>query len=276
MILHTDIVAASTDQKAKQLKPNEASALSTTLIRGLEVLQCFTDKDAALSNAELARRLDMNRPAVSRLCKTLMHVGYLRRDEKGMFRLAPHLLSLTYPLLAAMPWRHEATDMMQDVAELTGGSMTLSIMSEDRFIQIKTVGAKDQYPHTPEIGLNGPLLMSSTGRALLSLLDDDALGQKLQELQQQNVPEFADGLQPTKDGIARCRAEGFCVSYGEWRQNIVAAATPLGRTNDGLMVAMACGMPSYRVVEDKFETSIGPRLANVADALRAKGLFLKT
>lgn len=252
---------------------SEAAALSTTLIRGLEVLQCFSDKDTALSNAELARRLNLNRPAVSRLCKTLIHVGYLRRDENGTFRLAPHLLSLTYPLLAAMPWRHEANDVMEDVAELTGGSITLSIMSEDRFMQIKSVRVKDQYPHTPEVGLNGPLLMSSTGRAILSLLDDEELGEKLHLLKEQNPDEFAKGLKPTNEGIARCRAEGFCVSYGEWRQSIVAAATPLGKTEDGLLVAMACGMPSYRVVEGKFETSIGPRLANVADALRAKGLF---
>lgn len=273
MISDSDILLAPRPQKAKHLKPSETTALSTTLIRGLEVLQCFSDEDAALSNAELARRLDLNRPAVSRLCKTLIHIGYLRRDEKGMFRLAPHLLSLTYPLLAAMPWRHQATDMMEEVAELTGGSMTLSIMSRDRFVQIKAVGVKDQYPHTPEIGLNGPLLMSSTGRALLSLLDDDELGAKLQSLSEQNPEEYSQGLVPTQDGIARCRTEGFCVSYGEWRQSIVAAATPLGRTEDGLLVAMACGIPSYRVVEGKFETSIGPRLANVADALRAKGLF---
>lgn len=268
-----DIAAPLGERGTNNLSQTEASALSTTLMRGLEVLQCFTDKDASLSNAELARRLDMNRPAVSRLCKTLMHVGYLRRDEKGSFRLAPNLLTLIYPLLAAMSWRHEATDMMEEVAELTGGSMTLSIMSDDRFVQIKTVGVKDQYPHVPEIGLNGPLVRSSTGRALLSLLNEAELREKLQHLEDLGSDISQEALDLTRKGIASCQSEGFCVSYSEWRSNIVAAATPLGKTSDGLYVAMACGMPSYRVVEDHFETSIGPRLANVAEALRAKGLF---
>ena len=273
MNTHSDVQAPSCEQGTSKLSQTDASALSTTLIRGLEVLQCFTDKDAALSNAELARRLDMNRPAVSRLCKTLLHVGYLRRDANGAFRLAPNLLTLIYPLLAAMPWRHEATDMMEEVAQLTGGSMTLSIMSDDRFVQIKTVGVKDQYPHVPEIGLNGPLLRSSTGRALLSLLDEAQLHEKLESLAEHDTETSDEARELSRQGIARCKSEGFCVSYGEWRSNIVAAATPLGRTADGLLVAMACGMPSYRVVEGKFESSIGPRLANVAEALRAKGLF---
>lgn len=237
-------------------------------------MQCFSNEDRALSNAEISRRLDMNRPTVSRLCKTLVHVGFLRRDPKGLFQLAPNLLSLAYPFLSSMPWRHEVTEMLNEVAELTGGSITLSVMSGDRFVQIKTAGQKDGYPHVPEIGLNGPLLRSSTGRALLSLLDDQELDDKMNELSASDPEGYKETLEQTTRSIEQCRNQGFCVAYGEWRANIVAAATPLGRTQDGLLVAMACGMPSFRVLSGQFEDDIGPRLMNAAEALRTKGLFV--
>lgn len=236
-------------------------------------MQCFSNEDRALSNAEISKRLGMNRPTVSRLCKTLVHVGFLRRDTKGLFRLAPNLLSLSYPCLSAMSWRHEATDIMAEVADLTGGSITMSVMSGDRFVQIKTAGQKDGYPHVPEIGLNGPLLRSSTGRALLSLLEGQEFADKMDELSVSDPQGFADTKELTQQSIDECHTKGFCVSYGEWRSNIVAAAAPLGRTDDGLLVALACGMPRFRVVEGQFEADIGPRLASVADALRAKGFF---
>ncbi|MEL6433630.1 MAG: IclR family transcriptional regulator [Pseudomonadota bacterium] len=253
---------------------NATADLSTTLIRGLEVLQCFSNDDRALSNAEISKRLGMNRPTVSRLCKTLVHVGFLRRDAKGMFRLAPNLLSLAYPCLSAMSWRHATTDLMNEVAEMTGGSITMSVMSGDRFVQIKTAGEKDGYPHVPEIGLNGPLLRSSTGRALLSLLDGPELTEKLEELSLSDPAGYEETRELTHQGIEQCRVQGFCVSHGEWRSNIVAAATPLGCTEDGLLVALACGMPRFRVHAGQFEADIGPRLASVADALRSKGLFV--
>lgn len=252
---------------------NEPYDLSTTLIRGLEVLRCFSNDDRALSNAEISKRLGMNRPKVSRLCKTLVHVGYLRRDTKGLFRLAPNMLSLVYPCLSAMSWRHDASEIMNEVAAMTGGSITISVMSGDRFVQIKTVGHKVGYPHVPEIGLNGPLLRSSTGRALLSLLDGQELLDKMDELSVCDPEGFAESKDLTLSAIEECRTRGFCVSYGEWRPNIVAAAAPLGQTEDGLHAALACGMPRFRVVEDKFDSDIGPRLASMADALRAKGLF---
>ena len=236
-------------------------------------MQCFSNEDRALSNAELSKRLGMNRPTVSRLCKTLVHVGFLRRDHKGLFRLAPNLLSLAYPCLSAMSWRHQATDILNEVADLTGGSITMSVMSGDRFVQIKTAGQKDGYPHVPEIGLNGPLLRSSTGRALLSLLEGRALDEKMNELSVSNPEGFTAAKELTLQSIEQCRTKGFCVSYGEWRANIVAAAAPLGQTEDGLLVALACGMPRFRVMSGQFETDIGPRLVSVADSLRAKGLF---
>lgn len=252
----------------------DSADISTTLIRGLEVLQCFTDKDIALSNAEISRRLNINRPTISRLCKTLMHVGFLRRDGKGYFRLAPNLLSLAYPFLSTMPWRHNVPEMMSEVAQMTGGSMTLSVMSGDRFVQIKTAGQRDDYPHVPEIGLNGPLMHSATGRALLSLLDGQALSEKMDELLEgEPANNHTQALEKTHQLVEQCRTVGFCVSYGEWRSNIVAAATPLGTTDDGLLVALACGMPKYRVVTDQFESDIGPRFASVANALRGQGLF---
>ena len=56
------------------------ASLSSTLMRGIEILQCFDSGGGALGNAEISRRLDLSRPTVSRLCKTLVHLGYLRRD----------------------------------------------------------------------------------------------------------------------------------------------------------------------------------------------------
>ncbi|MEO1687209.1 MAG: helix-turn-helix domain-containing protein, partial [Pseudomonadota bacterium] len=43
-------------------------SLASTLMRGLAVLGCFQSGTEALGNAEIARRLDLNRATVSRLC----------------------------------------------------------------------------------------------------------------------------------------------------------------------------------------------------------------
>lgn len=246
-------------------------ALSSTLMKGLEILALYSDEEDRLSNAGIARRLGLNRATVSRLCKTLVHMGYLRRDPKGMFRLAPRILGLSYPVLAATRWRHQLVAPMREIAAMSAGNVTLAVMSDDQFVQVQAVGDPVSFPHTPEPGLTGPLHRSASGRALLSLLEGQELYDKLAELRLRFPEDFAAHAERTAAGIARCRSEGFCVSYGDWRPGIVAVSTPLGDTEDGLRVALTCGMPRYRAREDEVETDLGPRMAEAAKAIRMMG-----
>lgn len=247
--------------------------MSSTLIRGIEILQCFDASNPALGNSEIARRVGLNRPTVSRLCKTLVHLGYLRRDAKGAFRLAPKLLALNYPVLSAMPWRHDVLLSMRELAAMCSGNASLGVMSGDSFVHIQTAGSPPGWPYIPDIGQTGPLHRSGLGWALLSLLSGPELDAKLSELEELHPEEFTTFADKCRAAIERCRRDGFCVSYGDWRSSIVATASPLGRTEDGLLVAIACALPTYRAVSAYFENDLGPRLAQAAESIRLSGVF---
>lgn len=248
-------------------------ALSSTLMRGLEILGLFSDTEDRLSNSEIARRLGLNKATVSRLCKTLVHMGFLRRDPKGLFRLAPRILSLAYPVLAATRWRHRLIPPMREIAEMSNGNVSLCVMSDDQFVQVQPVGDPASFPHIPEPGITGPLLRSASGRSLLALLEGQELNDKLAELRMRFAEDFEAYGEKTFAAIQRCRTEGFCVAYGEWRPNIVALSTPLGQTEDGLYVALSCGLPRFRAREDVIENDLGPRMAEAAKSIRMMGLF---
>ncbi|MCC5969294.1 MAG: IclR family transcriptional regulator [Pararhodobacter sp.] len=249
-------------------------SVSTTLIRGLEVLSCFRTAGETLSNAEIARRLNLNRPTVSRLCKTLISQGFIRRDKTGTFRLAPKILTLAYPVLAASRWRHSAVGLMRDVAEFTSGNVTLVVVSGADFVSVQSAGDAQNFPHVPEIGITGPLVASASGRALLSILPAQEFNDTL-ALSRLAYPDlFTRFAEHTVAGIERCRSdEGFCISYGDWRPSIYAASAPLGYTDDGLPVALTCALPTYRSRREDMETDVGPRLVQAANTLRQMGLF---
>lgn len=270
-----DSAKARPDKRERNV-PGSAqdTSLSSTLIRGIEILQSFSSADRALGNAEIARRLGLNRPTVSRLCKTLVHLGYLRRDARGAFRLAPKLLALNYPVLSAMPWRHEALGPMRELAEMCTGNASLGVMSGDSFVHIQTAGSPPGWPLIPDIGQTGPLHRSALGWSLLSMLYGQESDDKIAELRGLHPEDYAAFEETAAAAVARCRSAGFCISYGDWRPDLVAAGAPLGRTEDGLCVAIACAVPRYRAVAAYFETDLGPRLADAAKSIRLSGVFV--
>lgn len=226
-----------------------------------------------MSNSEISAQLGMNKATVSRLCKTLVSQNYLRKNASGKFELAPRILALSYPILSSMPWRQRASELMDGLADFTQGNISLGVFSGAETVFVKTAGALTNFPHVPEIGMTTPVPETSTGRALLSMLSPDELDKKLAEIKQAYPDALARHATKISAAIESCQTRGFCVALGDWRETIYAASAPVGRTQDGLCVALTCGVPSYRSHRDEIETDLGPRIALVAENLRQLNIF---
>src|SRR3970282_1614987 len=101
---------------------------ATTLARGLEVLRCFTPPEPLLGNKEISVRTGLPKPTVSRLTYTPPRLGYLRHDMRlGKYQLGSAVLSIGYPLLAAMNARQVARPLMRELAEYCKGSGSLGV-----------------------------------------------------------------------------------------------------------------------------------------------------
>lgn len=263
-----------------KMSQDKDQSISTTLIHGLSILDCFkqsgnlpSNRKIALSNAEISALLGMNKATVSRLCKTLISQKYLRKSADGKFLLAPRILALSYPILSSMDWRQRAIELMDGLAQFTQGNISLGVFSGAETVFIKTSGALSNFPHVPEIGMTTPVPETSTGRSLLSMLTPVELDEKLDEIHEVYPDSLARHATSISQAIESCQARGFCVAFGDWRENIYGASAPVGRTKDGLCVVLTCGVPSYRSHRDEFENDLGPRLASVAKNLRLLNIF---
>ncbi|MDF2366706.1 IclR family transcriptional regulator [Sneathiella sp.] len=249
------------------------TSLSTTLIRGLDILACFLSGDQTLTNAQIAARIGINKATVSRLCKTLIALHYLRRDPNGGFKLAPGLLALSYPILSHMKWRRQAINLMQDYADFSKGNVSLAVFNGGDAVYIQTIGDITNFPHVPEMGMTVPVADSATGRSLLSLLSDEERAEKYLEVESAYPGAIERCEERINSAIENCHKHGFCTSYGEWRETIYAMSAPVGRTSDGLEVTLSCGIPAYRARREEIENDLAPRLAVAAENLRQFNIF---
>lgn len=248
-----------------------ARAMSSTLVRGLEVLSAFRGIQETLSNSELAARLNLPRPTVSRLCNSLAYAGYLDRVRAGNFRLGLRVLELAYPVLSSMTFRQRALTVMREFAEFTGGAVSLATIHGPDLIFVQTVHLSEAMLHSPEIGATGPLYKSAMGRALLSMLDARGLAAKVAEIAAAYPDEWPAYRDRAEDGIRHSRAHGFNVALGDWRPGYYGAAAPVGRLGSGLFVAINCGLPEHRIAASEFTDVIGGKVA--ASARMLAGLF---
>ena len=240
---------------------------ATTLARGLEVLGAFRPGDAGLANSELAARTGLTRPTVSRLTNTLLRLGYVRRNDAGKYLLSTRVLRVAYPMLAHLRIRQLARPLMREFAEQSRGTVSIGTIDDLDGIYVETTRVAEGVDFIPDIGVTLPLVRSAMGRALLSMLPSELERTLLARVRKETPELWKQYGRNAERAIEECRKNGFCVSTGDFRQEIHAVAAPLMTSADGEAFAINCGVPAYRLQTGQLE-EIGPRLAALAATIR--------
>ncbi len=244
-------------------------SFASTLARGLEVLAAFRPGDEGLGNAELASRTGLTRPTVSRLCNTLVQLGYVRRGRTGRYRLSAQVLRLAYPVLAQLRIRRLAHPLMREFAEAVRGTVSIGTFDGLGLVYVETVRTTDAADFVPDIGMHLPLVQSAMGRALVSMLPDADAQALLERIRLTSPTLWGKYQQSAQQSIEACRTQGFCICTDGMRKEVHAVGAPIMLSPQGDQLAINCGIPVYLLRPMQLEQEIGPRLAALAASIRA-------
>ena len=104
--------------------------MDKTLLKGLMVLEAVTDVDNPPRTIDaLAARVGLTRSNTHRTLQTLIHAGYvIKDDEGGGYRGAVRLFELAARQLAQLDVRKLAAPYMRTLADQTGETVHLSVL----------------------------------------------------------------------------------------------------------------------------------------------------
>lgn len=249
----------------------EHPSFASTLANGLAVLDCFSTGEPWLGNKEIADRLGLTKPTVSRLAFTLIALGYLRRDRNtGKYQLGPAVLSLGYPLLSQLTVREVAAGQMLELARHAHGPVSVGTRDRLQVVYVETALGVESHATKPGIGSTRPMLRTAMGRALLYAhrgAERTLLEKRLQKSLPGEWELWSDAL---RQAYADIDEKGFCVVAGDWRPTLAAVAVPMKAQVNGMHLAFNLTVPSYATDRTRLEQDLGPRLVELVRSIEQK------
>jgi hypothetical protein len=112
-----------------------------SLARGLMVIRAFTQRNAKLSIAEVARISGLPRAVARRCLYTLMQLGYVGTDGRAYF-LRPKILSLGYAYLSSTPLAVAIQPYLERVSQELRESCSVGVLEEDEVLYIARAAAQ--------------------------------------------------------------------------------------------------------------------------------------
>ncbi len=178
--------------------------------RVVAVLDLLSAPDAAaLSGAEITRRLGLQKSTCHGILKSLSECGFLvRSDSDRTYSLGPRLIDLGSSAEARFPWTKTARPVLERLHRTLGLGCALATTDEDSLVIVDRFGGDESFPTGLQTGDRFPLV-APYGAVLLAWRDDDSVTAWLDaapELSRAQTRDFRRAL-----GTIRNRG------YGAWK-----------------------------------------------------------
>ncbi len=228
--------------------------------RALDILEAFRPGETRLGAAELLRRVDLSRPTLYRLLRTLEQRGFVvASGDPQRFSLGPAVARLS----KAWSSGHEITELarpvMEKLWEETGETVALMMLSGRERICVAEMPSPQPLSFRRGVGHRESITLGASGRVILAFLEDPH--PCLSELPAKRRPDMLRELE-------KIRTAGCAVSREELIAGAVAMAAPVLLAGGEVVGSLAVYGPSVRI-DDKQVQRILQRLLRASARISA-------
>jgi IclR family KDG regulon transcriptional repressor len=237
------------------------------LSRGLQILELLAREGRALPLGEIAQRLGVSKPGAHSLLKTLVHHGFVARDEGGIYRLGTRIWEIGAAAQGSALAR-VAAPIMEDLVARLNESAILGVLAGFEGVYLHRVDCDQAVRVHARVEDRIPAYCTSTGLALLAFQADGYLDSVLPRSLPAVTPHTITDPAELKRELKRTRARGYAINIGGWREDVGGIAVPLLGA-DGIAIAGLCvAAPRYRINKEWYRRVV-PATTRAARAIVA-------
>ena len=159
---------------AEQDTQQPSDSYVQSFARGLSVIRAFGPNRSQMTLSEVAAVTGLTRAGARRILLTLEHLGYVTVEDRK-FALTPRILELGYAYLSGTPLWNLALPYMEEVAELTRESCSVSVLEGADIVYILRLSTHKVMTINLAVGSRLPAWVTSMGRVLLAGLPEAEL-----------------------------------------------------------------------------------------------------
>ncbi|MCC6870442.1 MAG: helix-turn-helix domain-containing protein [Burkholderiales bacterium] len=249
-----------------------------SLSRGLQILRVFNRKPSP-SLAEIAAAVELSKTTCRRFLITLEEEGYVAYDGVAKrYSLRPLVLELGYAALGSMSIPSLAAPYMQELADQTGGAVSLSVLEGDEIVYVgRSVAAAEKRKLVTmnlRVGMRVPAHCTSMGRVLIATEHADVRAfvsrMRIEKMTPRTLVNRADLTRAIQD-VAK---QGYAAVEDQLSLGYGAIAVPLTPAS-GRRYALAVSQSTTDYTQARLTREVLPALREVAnklDRIIARGL----
>jgi len=252
------------------IEKNNQQTTVQTVLKALDVLECFVGNHRALTIAQIAANCQLSRPTAYRLVTTLARRGYLSTTADGRYRLGPKVLGLARSLLDYVALPTIARPILAKLAHQVGETVYLGVLDGMEVLYLDKHETPQSARMYSVVGTRNPLYCTALGKALLAFLPPKEQEELISRL---SLIKRARNTRTTRAALLAdlelTRSRGYAVDDVENEEGIRCVAAPLLNADHYPIAAISVSGPEGRLTIERI-ASVAPHVCAAAEQIAAQ------
>lgn len=217
-----------------------------SILHAVEILECFSENQSALSLTEISRMAKMNKSTAYHILSTLVETKFLRKTEENLYVLGLKFFQFGSLVLARMEVGAVSQTILQRLESIFHETIHLAILEGSEAAYIHKIESNRSIRMSSRIGQRMPLYCTGVGKVLL------AYNEHLLPL------VLANGLEPRTNNtivteevlnieLKLVRERGYALDQEELEEGLVSVAAPIRDYTGKVIAAISIAGPGERM-----------------------------
>ncbi len=229
--------------------------LINSVLRAAQILESFSFDKPTYTNAELSKKLHLNKSTVTRLLSSLEKAGFLERESKtGEYRLTHRLFRIGSVYINQVSLHKEAMPLLSDLASSCRETVHLAILNEFEVFYLDKIESSMSIGMMSRAGNRSPAYCTGVGKAMLAHLDDEQIEAFLRsvELRRYTANTITDPSD-LKLHLQKIREQEYAIDDSEHEDDVKCVAAPIRDRTGGVVAAISVSGPVFRMTSERIE-----------------------
>jgi DNA-binding IclR family transcriptional regulator len=240
----------------------------TSVSRALSIIELFDYDTIELGITEISNRLDLHKSTVSGLVNTLYASGYLDQNPSTRkYFLGMKIVEKAFVVLDNFDIVKTARTHMKRLRIWRDETVNLAILDDDEVLYIDRELGTRTLGMQSHVGKREKAHSTALGKALLSQLDEDELGEYLSKYSLDPItPNTITRPKKLRQELTNFRHQGYAVDMEENEIGGVCIAAPIVDLQGNTLAAISISLPIARLETSEIPL-LGKKLIETATAI---------
>lgn len=240
------------------------------VIRTIAILDTISKAEKPPTAAELAKTLDIPRSSMHALMATLLESSLVNKQSDQRYTIGSHVMQWANGFLSQQNIVQVFQNELINDPELAEFSLTLSFREATEVVYMACRNSNIPLGFTFHMGMRLPAAFTATGKAMLSILPDEAIMTMYQDHFPKPLSSHSvSNCQALLNEMPTIRQNGYAIDNGQIRAGICCIGAPIYDHADTAQAGIAISLLASEADNDTIKR-MGDKVKTIAKQLSQK------